>query len=79
MLVEDARMKCEMEKPIFSKGIWSHVCKMEEIFQKYAQRNKLRYSKELSDVTLMKKVSECQFHEKCVIVLNTYLQMALSS
>ena len=72
MLVEDARMKCEMEKPVFSKGIWRHVCKMEKNLRKYAQRNKLRYAKELSDVTLMQKVSEYQFHEKCVIVVNTY-------
>ena len=79
MLVEYARMKCELEKLVFSKGIWSHVCKMEENLQKYAQRNKLRYSKELSDVTLMQKVSEYQFHEICVIVVNTYFQMALSS
>ena len=37
-----------------------------------AKRKKNSYAKELSDVTLMQKVSEYQFHEKCVIVVKNY-------
>lgn len=53
---EDAGLKREMAKLVFSKGIWSYVCKMEANLRKYAQRTKLDDDKQPTAVTLMQKV-----------------------
>lgn len=53
---EDVGLKREMAKLVFSKGIWSYVCKMGENLRKYPQRAKLNHNKQPTAVTLMRKV-----------------------
>lgn len=55
---EDAGLNVEMAKLVFSKGIWSYVCKMDAALRKYTP---VSHPQVMTAVTLMQKV--CPIYE----------------
>lgn len=53
---EDAGLNVEMAKVIFSKGIWSYVCKMDNALRKYSAIRRLQLTSTISAITLVQKV-----------------------
>ncbi|XP_039115870.1 LOW QUALITY PROTEIN: uncharacterized protein LOC120251414 [Dioscorea cayenensis subsp. rotundata] len=53
---EDAGMNTEMAKLVFSKGIWSYVCKMSNALHEYSSRNRRQSSSVSTLLKIIKKV-----------------------
>lgn len=53
---EDAGLNVEMAKLVFSKGIWSYVCKMDNALRKYSDASRIQLTSAVSAITLVKKV-----------------------
>ncbi|KAK2641028.1 hypothetical protein Ddye_022791 [Dipteronia dyeriana] len=53
---EDAGLNVEMAKLVFSRGIWSYVCKMDNALRKYSVISHPQTSAAVSAVTLIQKI-----------------------
>lgn len=54
---EDAGLNVEMAKLVFSKGIWSYVCKMDGALRKYSTVRRPQSSSFVNAIMLIKMVS----------------------
>ncbi|KAH9290883.1 hypothetical protein KI387_035000, partial [Taxus chinensis] len=79
---EDAGLKREMAKVIFSKGIWSYVCKMDTNMRKYAKRSKSQYRTQPNAVSLMQKVpsgiNETPADDRSPIVVSSTVSLLMN-
>ena len=54
---EDAGMNTEMAKLVFTKGIWSYVCKMSDALHEYSSRNRRQSASVSTLLKIIRKVS----------------------
>ncbi|KAM0939382.1 putative START domain-containing protein [Dioscorea sansibarensis] len=69
---EDAGMNTEMAKLVFTKGIWSYVCKMSDALHEYSSRNRRQSASVSTLLKIIRKVppelqngTEIKNPEKC--------------
>ncbi|XP_071710444.1 uncharacterized protein [Rutidosis leptorrhynchoides] len=53
---EDAGLNADMAKMIFTKGIWSYVCKTDNALRKYSAARRLQLTSTIGAITLVQKV-----------------------